>query len=248
MIGSSGTARTPSTRVIFSGTDVLLLKPRVVLGRSKERLVRGDDDQQDDQVDHHEPHHSPPQGRPRVRTRPPPHAREVVIAHRTTGVRRRHGSGADGAEGRRVLGPGRLRLRAHAIPARRSAHSTALRKSMAMVVGPTPPTRGVIHPATSSQRSSTSGSSFLPSYRTPPPTTTTPGVRCSGWRIPGEPAAATTMSARWVYFGQSGTPVCTTVTAAFAVGRFCDSSSASGRPRVAPRPSTHTSCPATGIS
>jgi hypothetical protein len=28
MIGSSGTARTPSTRVIFSGTDVLLLKLR----------------------------------------------------------------------------------------------------------------------------------------------------------------------------------------------------------------------------
>ena len=51
---------------------------------------------------------------------------------------------------------------------------------------------------------------------------------CSGCRMPGTPAAATTISARWVYRGQSGTPVCTTVTAAFAVGRFCESSSASG--------------------
>ena len=46
---------------------------------------------------------------------------------------------------------------------RRSAASTKLRKSMAMVVGPTPPTRGVIHPATCSHASSTSGSSLRPS-------------------------------------------------------------------------------------
>ena len=38
--------------------------------------------------------------------------------------------------------------------------------------------------------------------------------------MPGTPAAATTISARWVYRGQSGTPVWTTVTAALAVGRF----------------------------
>ncbi len=44
----------------------------------------------------------------------------------------------------------------------RSAHSMALRKSMAIVVGPTPPTRGVIAPATSSHDSSTSGRSVLP--------------------------------------------------------------------------------------
>src|SRR5262249_20254320 len=36
--------------------------------------------------------------------------------------------------------------------ARRSAASTAFRNSIAIVVGPTPPTRGVIHPATSSHR------------------------------------------------------------------------------------------------
>ena len=38
-------------------------------------------------------------------------------------------------------------------------------------------------------------------------------------------------------------PVCTTVTAAFAVGRFCERSSASGRPSVVPRPRMHTSLP-----
>ena len=53
---------------------------------------------------------------------------------------------------------------------------------------------------------------------------------CSGWIIPGTPAAATRMSARRVYSAQSGTPVCTTVTAALAVGRFCDSRMLSGPP------------------
>jgi hypothetical protein len=48
--------------------------------------------------------------------------------------------------------------------------------------------------------------------------------------MPGTPTAATTIAARRVYAAQSGTPVCTTVTAAFAVGRFWVSSSASGRP------------------
>jgi hypothetical protein len=70
--------------------------------------------------------------------------------------------------------------------------------SIATVVGPTPPTRGVIAPATSLQASSTSGRSFLPSYRTPPPTTVAPGVMCSGLRMPGTPTAATTIDARRV--------------------------------------------------
>ena len=63
---------------------------------------------------------------------------------------------------------------------------------------------------------------------------------------PGTPTAATRISARRVYRGQSATPVCTTVTAAFAVGRFCANNIANGRPNVAPRPSTTTSRPATG--
>ena len=69
---------------------------------------------------------------------------------------------------------------------------------------------------------------------------------CSGWTIPGTPAAATTMSARCVYRGQSGTPVCTTVTAAFAVGRFCESSNESGRPSVKPAPEDHDVRPSMG--
>ena len=46
---------------------------------------------------------------------------------------------------------------------RRSADSTRLRKRRAIVVGSTPPTRGVILPATASQASLTSGRSFRPS-------------------------------------------------------------------------------------
>ena len=48
------------------------------------------------------------------------------------------------------------------MPARRSAASTAFRNNIAIVVGPTPPTRGVIQPATSSHDSSTSGSNLRP--------------------------------------------------------------------------------------
>ena len=66
--------------------------------------------------------------------------------------------------------------------------------------------------------------------------------------MPGTPAAATTIDARRVYAGQSGTPLCTTVTAALAVGRLSDSSIDSGRPSVNPRPRITTSRPATGIS
>jgi hypothetical protein len=46
---------------------------------------------------------------------------------------------------------------------RRSAASMALRKSMATVVGPTPPTRGVIAPATAPHDSATSGRRRRPS-------------------------------------------------------------------------------------
>ena len=46
---------------------------------------------------------------------------------------------------------------------RRSAQSMAFRKSMPIVVGPTPPTRGVIALATSAHDSSTSGSNRRPS-------------------------------------------------------------------------------------
>src|SRR5206468_5936692 len=79
-------------------------------------------------------------------------------------------------------------------PALRSAISTVLRSSSATVVGPTPPSRGVIHPATSATDSSTSGSSFLPWNTMPPLTTAAPGRTMSGWTMPGTPAAPITMS------------------------------------------------------
>jgi hypothetical protein len=70
------------------------------------------------------------------------------------------------------------------------------RRSIARVVGPTPPRRGVIHPATSAQASSTSGMSLRPSPNVMPAlTTAAPGLTMSGVTIDGAPAAATMMSA-----------------------------------------------------
>src|SRR5438874_4905004 len=80
------------------------------------------------------------------------------------------------------------------VAAFRSAISTVFRSKRATVVGPTPPRRGVIQPATSATDSSTSGSSFLPSNTMPPLTTAAPGRTMSGWTMPGTPAAPITMS------------------------------------------------------
>ncbi len=87
----------------------------------------------------------------------------------------------------------------------RSAARTALRRSMARVMGPTPPRRGVIHPATSATDSSTSERTLRPSHVVPAPTTAAPGFTMSGVTSPGEPAAATTMSARRTWSARSGT-------------------------------------------
>ena len=111
----------------------------------------------------------------------------------------------------------RLHRRLHAA---RSAARTALRKSMARVMGPTPPSRGVIHPATSATSSSTSESSFLPAQLVPAPTTAAPGLIMSRVTRPARPAAATTTSAVRTMAARSSTPVCTTVTAALQPGRL----------------------------
>jgi hypothetical protein len=118
---------------------------------------------------------------------------------------------------------------------------------MARVIGPTPPSRGVIQPATSATASSTSDSTrFFPSIVTPAPTTAAPGLTMSGVMSPGLPAAAIRMSARRVCSARSGTPVCTTVTAALAFGRLSASRRASGRPIVSPRPTITTWRPSIG--
>src|SRR5690606_4281235 len=72
--------------------------------------------------------------------------------------------------GRKVVSRGHRRGPCQ--PAVRSAASTVLRRSSASVVGPTPPSRGVIHEATSPTDSSTSASSLRPSQVMPPLITT----------------------------------------------------------------------------
>src|SRR5208282_5350776 len=127
-----------------------------------------------------------------------------------------------------------------------SAAVTVLRSSIATVVTPTPPRRGVTQPATSPHRSSTSDRALRPSHVIPPPITQEPGATTSGVIMFGTPAAPTTMSARRVYAAQSLTPVCTTVTAALPPRSLRDNSNASGRPSVGPRPTITTDRPATG--
>ena len=72
--------------------------------------------------------------------------------------------------------------------------------------------------ATSATSSSTSDSNRRPSNVTPAPTTAAPRSHHLGRYDPGDPAAATTMSARPTCSARSAaaTPVCTTVTAAFS--------------------------------
>ena len=135
------------------------------------------------------------------------------------------------------FGAARWRPAHAAVAVRRSAASTVLRNSMAIVVGPTPPTRGrdpagdllaalvdvgqqapalVAHAAADDDRARAgcARAGGCPARRRRRPRSA--------------PAGCTT--------GQSGTPVWTTVTAALAVGRFSDSSIDSGRPSVNPRP------------
>ena len=72
------------------------------------------------------------------------------------------GSDRAQARGAAQLAAGR---RGHVVTGSRSAASTVLRSSIARVVGPTPPRRGVIQPATSRTASSTSGTTCRPSHR-----------------------------------------------------------------------------------
>src|SRR5262249_42075763 len=75
------------------------------------------------------------------------------------------------------------------------AASTQLWSSMARVMSPTPPMRGVIQLATSATSSATSEMMRLPSNVVPAPTTTAPGRTMSAVMRCGLPAAATRMSA-----------------------------------------------------
>ena len=91
-----------------------------------------------------------------------------------SGSRHRRRSSA-GRTRRRSSGPTARRSEIFAMGVRgyrspagpRSAASTVLTKSMARVMGPTPPMRGDSQPATSATSSATSDTSFLPSKLTP---------------------------------------------------------------------------------
>ena len=69
--------------------------------------------------------------------------------------------------------------------AARSAARTALRSSMARVIGPDPAEPGGDPPGHLGHRSSTSERSFLPSQEVPAPTTAAPGLTMSGCDQPG---------------------------------------------------------------
>src|SRR5207249_10789598 len=75
----------------------------------------------------------------------------------------------------------------------RAAARMVLRSSIARVIGPTPPRRGLNQPATSCTASTTSDATFRPSMVPPAPTTAPPGFTMSGVTRPGDPAAALRM-------------------------------------------------------
>ena len=110
-----------------------------------------------------------------------------------------------------------------------------------MVVGPTPPTRGVIAPATSSHALVDVGEQLAALVAHAAADHDRARRDVLGLEDAGHARGGDDDAGPLGVSGQSGTPVCTTVTAALAVGRFCDSSSASGRPSVVPRPRMHTS-------
>src|SRR5256886_5254781 len=211
------------------------------------------DHEQGDEVAGQHPRRRPPDRAAVERPRPAGHAGEVVAA-----LAAAHRVGRDGRpaqRARRGRRRGCVELCAQVVlprlaPAqrddRRSAASTVLLRSMARVVGPTPPRRGVIQDATSATDSSTSGITRRPSYVAPALTTAAPGLTMSGVTMPAWPAAPTRMSAVRVYSPRSPTPVWTTVTAALALGRLRLTKLASGRPTVEPRPAITTWRPPSG--
>ncbi len=107
---------------------------------------------------------SPIHPAPRV---PLPRARPAITLRSRRYTQRdrfRVGDTATGvSRGAGVLRAGYLGPSPAGDPVARSAAVIALRNSIATVVGPTPPTLGVMAPATRAQDSSTSGSRRLPS-------------------------------------------------------------------------------------
>src|SRR5690606_35041015 len=123
---------------------------------------------------------------------------------------------------------------------------TTLARSMARVMGPTPPGLGATQPATSRTSAATSPAS-LPSTRdTPTSRTAAPGLTMSAVMRPGTPAAATTMSALRVWAARSRVAGWQSVTVAISVRR--GSRRPRERPTVMPPPTTATSAALSGES
>src|SRR5205823_14582018 len=130
-----------------------------------------------------------------------------------------------------------------------SAARTVFDRSIAIVMGPTPPGTGEI--AFAFRR--TASKSTSPTVREPlfavgsgmrlMPTsmTTTPSRTMSAVTNRGEPIAATRISARRVWAASSRVALCATVTVAFAPLAFCIRRAASGLPTMLLRPRITTS-------
>src|SRR5690606_6457585 len=161
------------------------------------------------------------------------------------GQRHVHQPAAATGIGVAALGGSRGR-RGHGQRTARSAASTTLDTSIALVIGPTPPGLGDRKPATSSTPGATSPASLPSTRETPTSSTAAPGLTMSGVISPGEPAAATTMSARLTSAARSRVPVWHSVTVAFSLRRV--SSRPIVRPTVMPRPTTATRAPFSGTS
>ena len=134
-------------------------------------------------------------------------------------------------------------------PASRAAWSV-LRRSMATVIGPTPPGTGVIREATSATLGKSTSPQSEPSARLWMPTsmTTAPGLIQSARTCSGRPMAAIRMSACAGDRGRRlGSPVWQTVTVASPPCPFWSSSSAIGLPTICDRPSTTACAPRVSI-
>src|SRR6476646_2653617 len=106
--------------------------------------------------------------------------------------------------------------RAYQAVRRAVAASTVLRRSIAIVIGPTPPGTGVIAPAHSLADAKWTSPNNLPSTRFMPTSiTVAPGFSHSPLIISARPTAATTMSPRRTTWARSRVRLCAIVTVQF---------------------------------
>src|SRR5262245_6395061 len=146
------------------------------------------------------------------------------------------------AQPRRQLGNCQHRaVGAHTLPAWRSAARSVLRRSIAIVMGPTPPGTGVIARTRSETPPRSTSPTTLPVARRLMPTSITHALSftMSFVTVPARPAATHRTSARRVWAMRSRVRVWHVVTVACRASRSC----ASGLPTRRERPITTASAP-----